>query len=464
MKWSKLRTLFIFFLFLAAAAIWEPRPTVQAACVPTTHTVKAGETLFGLATQYGLTVDELAAANQIDDINLVQVGQVLQIPCPAETTTGKCQPQTHIVAAGETLLGIAQQYHVNKDTIIARNHISNPDMIQSGTMLIITPCLSLTDVTGVTLLLGQAGFLPLPLPGLNDADALAWQNLYDADDEAAKEGGIQQIVVSPPIITQGRTGWLYLSTTHLVTVTTNNASSPLFIMPTDGGFWGLVSVNAMAPRGLQELTIQVRSNKQRVTLHWPLLVESGGYITQTIVIPPDRQTLLNPQTVKGEIAFLAHIWAQAVGPPLWQGAWRKPFDGDWPPTSPFGIRRHYAGGAGLDGFHCGQDFAIPAGTPVIAPANGIVLYAGPLKVRGNVVILSHGAGVASGYWHLSRVQVVKGEKVQAGQQIALSGNTGLSTGAHLHWEVRANGVAVSPWQWLQPDWPSTLLRFLAKER
>jgi murein DD-endopeptidase MepM/ murein hydrolase activator NlpD len=69
-------------------------------------------------------------------------------------------------------------------------------------------------------------------------------------------------------------------------------------------------------------------------------------------------------------------------------------------------------------------------------------------VRGNAVIIDHGQGVFTGYWHMSEMKVTPGMQVATGDVLGLVGNTGLSTGAHLHWELRINGVAVDPMQFL----------------
>ncbi len=68
-------------------------------------------------------------------------------------------------------------------------------------------------------------------------------------------------------------------------------------------------------------------------------------------------------------------------------------------------------------------------------------------VRGNAVVLDHGNGVFTGYWHMSELDVKPGEAVETGQLLGKVGSTGLSTGAHLHWEMRVAGVAVDPLQW-----------------
>jgi len=433
----------------------------RADCTPTTHVVRAGETLSGLADQFDTTVAVLAEANGLANVNAVEVGQTLRIVCPQEAAvSSNCAAQTHVVQPGESLYAIALHYGVTVERLIALNGLKNPDFIQAGERLLIEPCSSVRAMTQMALLLSRVGTMPPPLPGGEEIAPPDRPGLYDAALQTVRAVGVQQITLYPPVATQGETAWLYVAATKPLSATVHIASIPLQVLAGADGVFCLVPMHALAKVGLHWLDLQLTvAGGKKVAVRWPIPVQAGDYIQQTITIPPERQALLNPKVVKKELAQLATFWAQAGGPPLWQGTWRKPFAGNWPPTSPFGARRVYVGGAGLTGFHTGQDFALPAGTPVLAPAAGVVLYAGPLRVRGNVVILSHGAGVASGYWHLSRVDVVKGEKVHAGQQIALSGNTGLSTGAHLHWETRVDGIAVSPWQWLQPGWTTKIAQW-----
>jgi murein DD-endopeptidase MepM/ murein hydrolase activator NlpD len=77
----------------------------------------------------------------------------------------------------------------------------------------------------------------------------------------------------------------------------------------------------------------------------------------------------------------------------------------------------------------------------------------PLAVRGNALLLDHGWGVLTGYWHLSTMEVQVGQEVAQGDMIARIGSTGLSTGAHLHWEMWVGGVTVNPLQWVEPFYP-----------
>ena len=98
-----------------------------------------------------------------------------------------------------------------------------------------------------------------------------------------------------------------------------------------------------------------------------------------------------------------------------------------------------------DRFHTGVDYPAPAGAPVAAPAAGTVTYAGLLEGGwGYVVTIATGSGVRTMLAHLSRVDVVLGQRVAQGEEIGAVGSTGNSTGPHLHLEVRLRGAAVDP--------------------
>ncbi len=111
-------------------------------------------------------------------------------------------------------------------------------------------------------------------------------------------------------------------------------------------------------------------------------------------------------------------------------------------TSGFGYR--LSPFTGHKQFHEGLDIANRIGTPVIAPANGLVVFAGRKGGFGNLIILDHGHGITTRYGHLSKILVKVGQHVKRGEKIAEIGNTGRSTGPHLHYEVRLNGVPVNP--------------------
>lgn len=111
-------------------------------------------------------------------------------------------------------------------------------------------------------------------------------------------------------------------------------------------------------------------------------------------------------------------------------------------SSPFGPRIHPI--YGIPSFHTGIDIAVPEGTAVRAAAGGVVTFSGWQEGFGLLVTIDHGNGYETYYGHLSKLLVTAGQSVSAGDVIALSGNTGLSTGPHLHFEVRYLGTPVDP--------------------
>jgi len=99
--------------------------------------------------------------------------------------------------------------------------------------------------------------------------------------------------------------------------------------------------------------------------------------------------------------------------------------------------------------HTGIDISAARGTPVRAAGPGEVLYAGWLRGYGQVIIIDHGSNLSSVYAHLSSMSVREGSAVKKGQTIGAVGSTGTATGAHLHFEVRANGDARDPMKYLR---------------
>lgn len=103
---------------------------------------------------------------------------------------------------------------------------------------------------------------------------------------------------------------------------------------------------------------------------------------------------------------------------------------------------------GNKAFHEGLDFSANAGAPIFAAAGGIVSAAETMPDYGKIVIVSHGSGLETRYAHTSKILVKVGERVEKGQVVALVGNTGRSTGPHLHYEIRLNGNALDPRKYL----------------
>lgn len=125
----------------------------------------------------------------------------------------------------------------------------------------------------------------------------------------------------------------------------------------------------------------------------------------------------------------------------------KPTNGWY--TSGFGLRNSPF--TGKPAMHEGLDLANHVGSPIVSPAAGIVTFAGGRPGYGNMVTLDHGYGIQTQFGHVSRLYVKVGEKVKRGQKIAAVGNTGRSTGPHVHYEVRVNGIPVDPYYYILED-------------
>ncbi|CAB5124783.1 hypothetical protein D3OALGB2SA_3210 [Olavius algarvensis associated proteobacterium Delta 3] len=122
----------------------------------------------------------------------------------------------------------------------------------------------------------------------------------------------------------------------------------------------------------------------------------------------------------------------------------RPVDG-WV-TSRFGYRESLF--TGLREFHKGMDIANRAGTPILATADGVVAYTGRKGLLGMVLTIDHGHGFVTRYGHIQKALKKRGETVKRGEPIALVGNTGRSTGPHVHYEVMLNGVPVNPLKYI----------------
>ncbi len=171
------------------------------------------------------------------------------------------------------------------------------------------------------------------------------------------------------------------------------------------------------------------------------------YPVEYITLPPGQIEGLPIEGIQLEINIRADTYAVFTPAKLWSGPFIVPAVG--PLTGSFGDGRSYNGGP-VSSRHSGTDFGADEGAPVVAAATGRVAFAGYLATRGNSVIVDHGAGVFTGYHHMSRIDVAAGQDVAIGQQVGAVGTTGLATGPHLHWELIVAGVNVDAMLWTQP--------------
>lgn len=186
-------------------------------------------------------------------------------------------------------------------------------------------------------------------------------------------------------------------------------------------------------------------------------LDTGRTVTRTLTVNPRAWNISRLSTLPKfpvpmpqfeklrppEVALINAARRQATG----SEGWRQPLL--WPATGRistlFGSQRIYKDGQ-AGSYHSGIDIAVPAGTPVLAPADGVVILASDhaFLLEGNLLMIDHGMGLNSALMHLSRIVVTDGQTVKRGQVVAYSGATGRVTGAHLHWTLRWRDAKIDP--------------------
>jgi murein DD-endopeptidase MepM/ murein hydrolase activator NlpD len=250
--------------------------------------------------------------------------------------------------------------------------------------------------------------------------------------------------LEPPQVAQGHTLVVRVTANRTITVEGALDERRLTFVHGQNGVWAVVGVPITAKTGAHSVQLSISDSLgDTVSRTVSVNVVATDFGAEKIYIPADRVGLLDPVVVAAEAELLDQVWGAISLQQHWQGAFVWPHLGEI--TSAFGIGRTYNDGS--VSHHGGVDISGDIGAPVVASNGGRVASAAPLAVRGNVVILDHGWGVYSGYYHLSEVLVTEGQQVAQGETIGRLGNTGLSTGAHLHWEMRVGGVLVDPLEW-----------------
>jgi murein DD-endopeptidase MepM/ murein hydrolase activator NlpD len=159
---------------------------------------------------------------------------------------------------------------------------------------------------------------------------------------------------------------------------------------------------------------------------------------------PEQQTQI-AESVKVKQEYLGRVTPDRE----WNGKFAAPVDA--PTSDVYGSQRIFNGVAQRE--HQGLDYRVPTGTPVAAMNDGTVLLARFLYFEGNCVVIDHGQGLLTLYFHLSEIKVKEGDSVKRGQEIGLSGGTGRATGPHLHVAVRWQGTYLDPSRLLQLKLP-----------
>ena len=224
-------------------------------------------------------------------------------------------------------------------------------------------------------------------------------------------------------------------------------------------FFTILGIDALTPVGPLPVVIAVADAAGRPVLQQEALISvaPANWQTEVVELDESNQALLDPAVLAEDEATRHPQFRTETPERHWDGIFDPPSNGVI--TSSYGLLRSYNFLPPSE-YHEGIDFAGANGDPVLAPNAGVVAWVGQTSRRGNGIILDHGGGLFSGYYHLSEVVVAPGEVVNTGDFIGRIGATGLATGPHLHWEVVVHGVPVDPVQWLRStEFPDPLAEF-----
>ncbi len=416
------------------------------------HIVGSGETLSSIARRYGADVHTLMRINDLADPREIYVGQHLRISLdPMEPDTREWQE--HSLGLGENVALLAGRSGVSVDAMARANRLLNPGALLTGQTVRMPAqgegmglAMAGADETWTTLAIRQglsrwemmrlnpepvyAGAL-VRLPGVQTTEGLPYP--------------IVSVKLTPQPVYQGKTAILEIETAGLSTceITYLERTEACYQQDLTHSY-ALIGIPAMQEPGNYELGLRVTAADGEAVVSMPLVVTAGRFNFERIDLPSNLQDLLDPELVQRESTRLAELQGLRSAERYWPLPYPLPVQASV--SSYFGSRRSYNGGP-YNVYHGGIDLRAGTGVPVHSPTAGVVVLAEPLAVRGNAVMVDHGWGVLTGYWHLSRIDVQVGQEVSAGQVLGLVGNTGRSTGSHLHWEMWVNGTAVDPLQW-----------------
>ncbi len=222
---------------------------------------------------------------------------------------------------------------------------------------------------------------------------------------------------------------------------------PLLGEGDQGHLWAVLGVGLGVPLGedVATVTTRDRAGGPLTTLEVPFTVVSVPRPVDYLTASAEVTAVLTPEAAEIEAALRTFAqFNRFEARPRWNGRLAMPAEGFI--TTEFGQGRSINGGP-VGGFHSGVDIANAAGTSILAPAAGRVAWVDAMPIRGNSVLLDHGAGVVTGYHHLLEATREVGDFVEEGDEIAKMGSTGFSTGPHLHWEMTIYGVNVDPLTW-----------------
>jgi murein DD-endopeptidase MepM/ murein hydrolase activator NlpD len=257
-----------------------------------------------------------------------------------------------------------------------------------------------------------------------------------ADTALARPGGI--LVVE--LRMSGRLGTAY--------AIFEGRRSPVFWGP--AGLRALVPIPATTPAGSAQLGIEVMARRGVQRLQMRFEVAERVFGERALRLSETKLALLEDPAGLRDGRRLMQAVRVMTPRLLFAGPFRSPTP--VPPSQSYGMRVASTGpipvetrmDGGLGSHHRGLDYAVAPGSLVLAPAAGAVVFAGPLLLTGQTLVIDHGQGLVSALCHLARLDVVAGESLMQGAVVGVSGDSGIAERPHVHWAVYLHGIPVDP--------------------
>lgn len=218
---------------------------------------------------------------------------------------------------------------------------------------------------------------------------------------------------------------------------------PLYKHPVkDSAFYALIPVSYYAKVQKQKLCVKYIKDSKKGDFCVDFFVKKGDYKKEQLLVESSKVTLSkkNKKRASKEYKEAMKIYRTHTKKSYLKSGFILPMKSKI--TSEFGKARVYNGK--LKGYHGGTDYRANIGTPVKASNDGVVVLAKDRFYAGGSVLIDHGHGIYSCYYHLSKFKCKKGDRIKKGDIIALSGKSGRVTGPHLHFGIRVDGVQVDP--------------------
>ena len=485
-------------IFIAAAivasfigACLTPK-TVQAQSSGLIYVVQKDDTLYSISQYFHTSTLRIQLTNYLTDADVINPGKRLIIP-GFNDLSGTLTPVK--IGIGDTALSLMRQSRSNSASFTRINFLTSASAIVVGQKLF---TISKEASNNIRVPVTDSGLTGLELAAKNNTNpwTMAEYNatigpwylipndilfLPSSSGSSSNEilPGVEEITATG--LSQGKTlaliakgsgaaamaGNLNFTVTDIskeqeeqnatppvvsAIAPTKNLAAPLtFFQQTDGSAEALQGVPRMSVPGAATLTLTTKdSDGHSYSIDQNLMIKAMDYGFDSPMQVSDN--VIDPKVTEPEDAFVFNLVAPFTETKLWNGAFTPPTTTPTCLTDTFGRLRSFNQSNWIY-YHSGFDFCGGNGDKIFAAADGTVIYTGELTVRGNATIIDHGHGLYTGYYHQSKIEVSKGQKVTAGQEIGLIGSTGRVTGPHLHLDVFVGGVQVDPTEWLNGTIP-----------